>query len=50
MKFMERTYSKSLNMEAVISHSHKKKLKKPIIFMMKPEDYEPAKPFFIPPK
>lgn len=49
-KFMERNFSKSWNKEAVISHSHKKKLNKKIVFMMKPEDYEPAKPFFIPPK
>jgi len=46
--FMERNFSKKWNTEAVISHSHSKKLKKPIIFMMKPEDYEPAKPFFVP--
>ena len=47
-EFMERNFSKKWNTEAVISHSHSKKLKKPIIFTMKPEDYEPAKPFFIP--
>jgi phosphorylcholine metabolism protein LicD len=46
--FMERNFSKKWNTEAVISHSHSKNLKKPIVFMMKPEDYEPAKPFFIP--
>ncbi len=46
--FMERNFSKKWNTEAVISHSHSKKLKKSIIFEMKPEDYEPAKPFFIP--
>ena len=48
LEFMERNFSKKWNKEAVISHSHSKKLKKPIIFTMKPEDYEPAKPFFIP--
>ena len=48
LDFMERNFSKKWNKEAVISHSHSKKLKKPIIFMMKPEDYEPEKPFFIP--
>jgi len=47
-EFMERNFSKKWNTEGVISHSHTKKLKKPIIFTMKPEDYEPAKPFFIP--
>ena len=47
-EFMERNFSKKWNTEAVISHSHSKNLKKPIVFMMKPEDYEPAKPFFIP--
>ena len=47
-KFMERNFSKKWNKEAVISHSHSKNLKKPIIFTMKPEDYEPAKPFFVP--
>jgi len=47
-KFMERNFSKKWNMEAVISHSHSKKLKKKIVFMMKHEDYEPAKPFFVP--
>ena len=47
LDFMERNFSKKWNKEAVISHSHSKKLKKPIIFTMKPEDYEPAKPFFI---
>jgi hypothetical protein len=47
-KFMERNFSKKWNKEAVISHSHSKKLKKPIIFTMNPEDYEPAKPFFVP--
>ena len=46
--FMERNFSKKWNTEAVISHSHSKNLKKPIVFMMKPEDYEPAKPFFVP--
>jgi lipopolysaccharide cholinephosphotransferase len=46
--FMERNFSKKWNKEAVISHSHSKELKKKIIFMMKPEDYEPAKPFFVP--
>ncbi len=46
--FMERNFSKKWNTEAVISHSHSKKLKKIIVFTMKPEDYEPAKPFFIP--
>jgi len=46
--FMERNFSKKWNKEAVISHSHSKKLKKPIIFTMKSEDYEPAKPFFVP--
>jgi len=48
LEFMERNFSKKWNKEAVISHSHSKKLKKPIIFTMKSEDYEPAKPFFIP--
>lgn len=47
-EFMERNFSKKWNKEAVISHSHSKKLKKPIIFTMKVEDYEPAKPFFVP--
>ena len=47
-EFMERNFSKKWNTEGVISHSHTKKLIKPIIFTMKPEDYEPAKPFFIP--
>jgi len=47
-EFMERNFSKKWNTEAVISHSHSKNLKKPIIFTMKPEDYEPAKPFFVP--
>jgi len=47
-KFMERNFSKKWNTEAVISHSHSKKLTKKIVFMMKPEDYEPAKPFFVP--
>jgi phosphorylcholine metabolism protein LicD len=46
--FMERNFSKKWNKEAVISHSHSKNLKKPIVVIMKPEDYEPAKPFFIP--
>jgi phosphorylcholine metabolism protein LicD len=46
--FMERNFSKKWNTEAVISHSHSKNLKKPIIFTMKAEDYEPAKPFFVP--
>jgi phosphorylcholine metabolism protein LicD len=48
LDFMERNFSKKWNTEAVISHSHSKNLKKPIVFMMKPEDYEPAKPFFVP--
>ena len=48
VKFMERNFSKNWNKEAVISHSHSKKVKKKIVFMMKPEDYEPAKPFFVP--
>ena len=47
-EFMERNFTKKWNTEGVISHSHTKKLIKPIIFTMKPEDYEPAKPFFIP--
>jgi phosphorylcholine metabolism protein LicD len=47
-EFMERNFSKKWNTEAVISHSHSKNLKKPIVFTMKPEDYEPAKPFFVP--
>lgn len=47
-EYMERNFSKSWNNEAVISHSHSKKLNKKIVFMMKSEDYEPAKPFFIP--
>ncbi len=47
-EFMERNFSKKWNTEGVISHSHTKKLIKPIIFTMKAEDYEPAKPFFIP--
>ena len=47
-KFMESNFSKKWNTEAVISHSHSKNLKKKIVFMMKPEDYEPAKPFFVP--
>jgi lipopolysaccharide cholinephosphotransferase len=47
-EYMERKFSKKWNTESVISHSHSKKLKKPIVFMMKPEDYEPAKPFFVP--
>lgn len=47
-EFMERNFSKKWNTEAVISHSHTKKLVKKIYFTMKPEDYEPAKPFFVP--
>ena len=47
-EFMERNFSKKWNTEGVISHSHTKKLIKPIIFTMKAEDYEPAKPFFVP--
>ena len=47
-EFMERNFTKKWNTEGVISHSHTKKLIKPIIFTMKPEDYEPAKPFFVP--
>lgn len=47
-EYMERKFSKNWNKEAVISHSHTKELKKKIVFMMKPEDYEPAKPFFFP--
>ena len=48
LDFMERNFSKKWNTEAVISHSHSKELKKKMVFMMKPEDYEPAKPFFVP--
>ena len=47
-KFMERNFSKKWNTEALISHSHSKKLTKKMVIMMKPEDYEPAKPFFVP--
>jgi lipopolysaccharide cholinephosphotransferase len=47
-EFMERNFSKKWNTEAVISHSHTKKLIKKIYFTMKQEDYEPAKPFFVP--
>jgi len=47
-EFMERNFSKKWDTEGVISHSHTKKLIKPIIFTMKAEDYEPAKPFFVP--
>ena len=48
VNFMERNFSKKWNSEGVISHSHSKKLYKKIVFMMEKEDYEPAKPFFIP--
>jgi lipopolysaccharide cholinephosphotransferase len=46
--FMKRNFTEKWNTEAVISHSHSKKLYKKIVFMMEKEDYEPAKPFFIP--
>ena len=46
--FMKRNFTEKWNSEAVISHSHSKKLYKKIFFMMEKEDYEPAKPFFIP--
>jgi hypothetical protein len=45
---MKRNFTEKWNTEAVISHSHSKKLYKKIVFMMEKEDYEPAKPFFIP--